>query len=155
MSKFTESLVDDLADRLLIGLSREENKMVLDEFEAIDENIDLINKIEGISEVKPMTHCLDDFEFVLREDVVVESPELDELLANCDETEDGEVIVVNRGDKGAAIINFALESNGIDLATSLPDGEYTDQVYGTLFKVEEGVLKGTVAPDTTYIISVE
>lgn len=69
--------------------------------------------------------------------------------------EDGEVIVVNRGDKGAAIINFALESNGIDLATSLPDGEYTDQVYGTLFKVEEGVLKGTVAPDTTYIISVE
>ena len=70
-------------------------------------------------------------------------------------SEDGEVIVVNRGDKGAAIINFALESNGIDLATSLPDGEYTDQVYGTLFKVEEGVLKGTVAPDTTYIISVE
>ena len=93
MSKFTESLVDDLADRLLIGLSREENKMVLDEFEAIDENIDLINKIEGISEVKPMTHCLDDLEFVLREDVVVESPELEELLANCDETEDGEVIV--------------------------------------------------------------
>lgn len=93
MSKFTESLVDDLADRLLIGLSREENKMVLDEFEAIDENIDLINKIEGISEVKPMTHALDDFEFVLREDVVVESPSIDELLANCDESEDGEVIV--------------------------------------------------------------
>ena len=66
MNKFTEELVDDLADRLLIGLSREENKMVLDEFEAIDENIDLINKIDGISDVKPMTHCLDDFEFVKR-----------------------------------------------------------------------------------------
>ena len=93
MSKFTESLVDDLADRLLIGLSREENKMVLDEFEAIDENIDLINKIEGINEVTPMTHALDDFEFVLREDEVVESPSIDELLANCDESEDGEVLV--------------------------------------------------------------
>lgn len=93
MSKFTEALVDDLADRLLIGLSREENKMVLDEFESIDENIDLINKIEGISDVEPMTHCLDDFEFELRDDVVVESPELDELLANCDEIECGEVIV--------------------------------------------------------------
>ena len=93
MSKFTEQLVDDLADRLLIGLSREENKMVLDEFEAIDENIDLINKIEGISEVTPMTHSLDDFEFVLREDEVIESPSIDELLANCDESEDGEVIV--------------------------------------------------------------
>lgn len=93
MSKFTEELVDNLAERLLIGLSREENKMVLDEFESIDENIDLINKIEGISSVEPMTHCLDDFEFELRDDVVVESPELDELLANCDETECGEVIV--------------------------------------------------------------
>lgn len=93
MSKFTEELVDNLAERLLIGLSREENKMVLDEFESIDENIDLINKIEGISGVEPMTHCLDDFEFELRDDVVVESPELDELLANCDETECGEVIV--------------------------------------------------------------
>ena len=93
MSKFTEELVDNLADRLLIGLSREENKMVLDEFEAIDENIDLINKIEGINEVEPMTHCLDDFEFELREDVVIESPELEELLANCDDNEAGEVIV--------------------------------------------------------------
>ena len=93
MSKFTENLVDDLAERLLIGLSREENKMVLDEFEAIDENIDLINKIDGINEVEPMTHCLDDFEFVLREDIAEESIDLESLLANCDETEDGEVVV--------------------------------------------------------------
>lgn len=93
MNKFTESLVDDLADRLLIGLSREENKMVLDEFEAIDENIDLINKIEGIKDVEPMTHCLDDFVYELREDIVQESPSLEEILANCDETEDGEVVV--------------------------------------------------------------
>ena len=69
--------------------------------------------------------------------------------------EDGEVIVVNRGHKGAAIINVALESNGIDLETSLPDGEYIDQVYGISFKVEQGVLKGTLSPETTYIISVE
>ena len=93
MSKFTEELVDNLADKLLIGLSREENKMVLDEFEAIDENIDLINKIEGIENVKPMTHALDDFEFELREDVVEESPSIEDLLRNSDETEDGEVIV--------------------------------------------------------------
>ena len=93
MSKFTESLVDNLADRLLIGLSREENKMVLDEFEAIDENIDLINKIEGISEVEPMTHCLDDFVFELRDDEVVESVDLEDLLSNCDDSDAGEVVV--------------------------------------------------------------
>lgn len=67
--------------------------------------------------------------------------------------EDGEVIVVNRGDKGAAIINFALESNDVSLATALPDGEYKDQVYGAAFVVANGVLKGTTQPETTYILS--
>ena len=67
-------------------------------------------------------------------------------------SEDGEVIVVNRGDKGAAVINFSLSENPVDLATSLPAGEYKDQVYGKTFKVENGILKGTLAPETTYIL---
>ena len=67
-------------------------------------------------------------------------------------SKDGEVIVVNRGDKGAAIINFALEANEVELPTALADGEYTDAVYGTTFKVENGLLKGSAAPETTYII---
>ena len=67
--------------------------------------------------------------------------------------EDGEVIVVNRGDMGAAVINFALEANEVALATALPDGEYNDQVYGTTFVVADGILKGTAQPETTYILS--
>ena len=43
MSKFTKEMVTEYADKLLIGLSEDENKMVLDEFEVIDKNIDLIN----------------------------------------------------------------------------------------------------------------
>lgn len=35
---FTSDLVDDLATKLLIGLSREENQMVVDEFNIIDED---------------------------------------------------------------------------------------------------------------------
>ena len=93
MSKFTKELIDNYADKLLIGLTPEENEMVLKEFDAIDENIDLINKIDGISEVEPMTHCLDDFEYVLREDVVEESPNIEELLQNSDRTEDREIVV--------------------------------------------------------------
>jgi len=93
MSKFTKELIDNYADKLLIGLTPEENEMVLKEFDAIDENIDLINKIDGISEVEPMTHCLDDFEYVLREDVVEESPSIEELLQNSDRTEDREIVV--------------------------------------------------------------
>ena len=67
--------------------------------------------------------------------------------------EDGEVIVVNRGDMGAAVINFALEANEVALATALPDGEYKDQVYGTTFVVADGILKGPAQPETTYILN--
>jgi aspartyl/glutamyl-tRNA(Asn/Gln) amidotransferase C subunit len=93
MNKFTEEMVDNLADKLLIGLSREENKMVLDEFVTIDENLDLVNKIEGINEVEPMTHCLDDFVYELREDIVQESVPIEDLLANSDDTTDSEIVV--------------------------------------------------------------
>ena len=48
--EFTSELVDDLADKLLIGLTKEENKMVLDEFNIIDSHIDKINEIPNISE---------------------------------------------------------------------------------------------------------
>ena len=93
MSKFTKELVDDLADKLLIGLSPEENAMVLNEFDAIDANIDLINAIDGIKDVEPMTHCLDDFIYELRDDEATESVPIEDLLANSDDTEDREIVV--------------------------------------------------------------
>ena len=93
MSKFTKELVDDLANKLLIGLSDEENEMVLNEFDAIDKNIDLINEIDGISEIEPMTHCLDDFEYILREDIEEDSVDIEDLLKNSDDTEGREIVV--------------------------------------------------------------
>ena len=93
MRKFTEEMVNDYADKLMIGLTKEENKNTLDEFEIIDQNIDLINKIPNIEKVEPMTHCLDDFEFELREDKVEDSIAIDDLLANCDDATDREVSV--------------------------------------------------------------
>ena len=93
MAKFTKEMVINYADKLLIGLTDEEVKMVLNEFEDIDKQIDLINNISNIENVEPMTHCLDDFEYVLREDEVEESVSIDELLQNCDSTLDREVCV--------------------------------------------------------------
>lgn len=93
MGKFTKEMVDDYAEKLLIGLTAEENQMVLDEFDIIDKEIDVINEIEGIENVEPMTHCLDDFEYVLREDEVEESVPIEDLLLNCDDTSGSEVRV--------------------------------------------------------------
>ena len=81
---FTKEVVDDLANKLLIGLTEEENQMVLDEFEVIDKTINTINEIKDIEKVEPMTHALDDFEFELRDDVVEESVPIEDLLSNCD-----------------------------------------------------------------------
>ena len=92
-TKFTKEMVNDYADKLMIVLTKEENKNTLDEFEIIDQNIDLINKIPNIEKVEPMTHCLDDFEFELREDKLEDSIAIDDLLANCDDATDREVSV--------------------------------------------------------------
>jgi alpha-amylase len=73
-------------------------------------------------------------------------------VENLQSSADGEVVLINRGDKGAAVINFALEENAVELSTGLADGEYTDQVHGNVFVVENGVLKGTAQPETTYIV---
>ena len=93
MEKFTKEMVDDYADKLLIGLTEEENKMVLDEFDIIDQNINIINDIEGIEQVEPMSYCLDDFNYDLREDIVEESIDIDDLLSNCDDNINDEVRV--------------------------------------------------------------
>ena len=93
MSKFTTEMVDNYAEKLLIGLTPEENKMVLDEFDIIDANLDKVTQIKDIEKVIPMTHCLDDFTYELREDVIVPSVPIEDLLANCDETEGSEIVV--------------------------------------------------------------
>ena len=83
MSKFTKEMIDSYADKLLIGLTDEENKMVKDEFDVIDKDIDIINTIDNIENVKPMTHALDDQVLEdLREDISSSSPNIDDLLLN-------------------------------------------------------------------------
>lgn len=68
-------------------------------------------------------------------------------------SDNGQVIVINRGNKGAAVININEASNFVNLPTGLPDGTYHDVVYGKEFKVKKGILKGIAAPHRTYILT--
>ena len=90
---FTKEKVLKLADLLMIGLTEEETNMVFDEFEIIDKNINKINEIENIADIEPMTHAIDNFDYVLREDVADESIRKDELLQNSDNN-DGDNVVI-------------------------------------------------------------
>ena len=94
MNKFTKEMVDDYAEKLLIGLTDEENKMVLDEFEIIDKNCEIVSNIKDIEKVEPMVYCLDDFECSFREDDKVETVKIEDLLSNCKEVKDREVELI-------------------------------------------------------------
>ena len=92
--KSTTEMVDSYAEKLLIRLSDEENKMVLDEFDTIDRDIDIINSIEGIENVEPQCYALlDQTCNSLREDKGEETPDIKDLLANADKKIGREIIV--------------------------------------------------------------
>ncbi len=59
-------------------------------------------------------------------------------------TNKGQVVAVERGDKGVALINIAEDKQKLSLPTTLPDGEYTDAVHNLTFKVKKGQLSGSL-----------
>ncbi|MDE5646768.1 MAG: hypothetical protein K2I57_02935, partial [Muribaculaceae bacterium] len=67
-------------------------------------------------------------------------------------TDDGKIIQIARGTRGTTLINLTKKNNKVKIATTLPDGAYTDAVHGTPFTVSEGILTGTLSPETTYIL---
>ncbi len=80
----TEQKIDELAENLLIGLSREENKMVLNEFNEIESNMNSILKIPNIFLIEPLTHPFPLEEVSLREDDEVEELEQEDVLKNAE-----------------------------------------------------------------------
>lgn len=68
-------------------------------------------------------------------------------------TENGAVIEVCRGHKGASLINISNEAQSIALPTDLPDGNYEDAVHHTKFEVSDGMLKGILQPTSSYILT--
>lgn len=67
-------------------------------------------------------------------------------------SDNGQILVVNRGKKGAAIVNISKSANHVDVPTTLPAGTYRDVVYNKEFKVKNGRLTGIASPDRTYIL---
>ena len=94
MIHFTKEMVDSYADKLLIGLTEEENKMVLDEFAEIDRNINIINAIPNIKDVEPMSYFLDNMKCHLNNDEAEATVPIEELLRNSGKTVGREVEVV-------------------------------------------------------------
>ncbi len=67
-------------------------------------------------------------------------------------SDEGNVLLVSRGKKGAVAVNISASADYIDLPTTLPNGVYYDQVYNQEFKVKNGRLKGLLAPERSYVL---
>ena len=93
MSKFTKEKIDEYANKVLIGLSDEENKTISDEFDVIDQNINMINEIDGLDTIEPAFFPYDLYTATLREDIPKESAPIEEILRNTLIKEEREVRV--------------------------------------------------------------
>lgn len=65
---------------------------------------------------------------------------------------DGTIVEINRGNKGAVIVNLSQEPAQLSMKTTLADGTYKDCVYGNTFTVEKGIIKSSLRPETSYVI---
>ncbi len=92
MKKFTKELVDKFARDLLISLTEEENKMVLEEFEMIEENMEKINQFADLNKIEAMTHPFP-VEVSLRLDEVKDELQTEEVLQNASKKTMEEVVI--------------------------------------------------------------
>ena len=94
MSNFTKKKIDKYAHDLLIGLTNEERKMIVEEFDLIEKNMELINKIPNIKDVEIQSYPYEMEVFDLRDDDIVgEEIPIDVLLRNSDKVDGREVEV--------------------------------------------------------------
>lgn len=72
-----------------------------------------------------------------------------EYIATAD---NGEVVLIGRGNKGMAVVNLSQHEVALTAATRLADGTYTDRAHGATFTVANGTITATLAPESSYLV---
>lgn len=91
---FTKDIINDYADKLLIGLSDEETNLLVKEFDVINDNMAKINDVKGLENVTPL-HFPQDLETKeIRDGKTLRMIDIDDALKNCDDYIDREVEIV-------------------------------------------------------------
>ena len=75
-----------LANKLMFTMEESEYDTLLEEFEIMIKQMDLIGEIKGIENVEPMCYPFPLEDVCLREDDVVDELEIDEILSNSGST---------------------------------------------------------------------
>ena len=91
MKKVDKEVLDSAAKSLMFEMSEQELETLLDEFNIITKQMELIGKIEGVDEAKPMTFPFDVTVDYLREDEPSKPLERDIALKNASDVVDGQI----------------------------------------------------------------
>lgn len=75
-----------LANKLMFTMEESEYDTLLEEFDTMIKQMDLIGEIKGIENVEPMCYPFPLEDVCLREDKVVDELEIDEILKNSGST---------------------------------------------------------------------
>jgi len=71
-----------LANKLMFTMDDSEYDTLLEEFDMMIKQMDLIGKIDGIEDVEPLVYPFPLDDVVLREDEVIDELEIDDILQN-------------------------------------------------------------------------
>lgn len=92
MKAVNKEVLKDAASRLLFDMKEEEYDTLLDEFEIITRQLKLMDDIEGLKEVEPLSFPYDLKISLMREDVVGENIlSKEEVLGEAKTTRDGQI----------------------------------------------------------------
>lgn len=91
---FTKDLINDYADKLLIGLTDEENALLLKEFDVINDNMAKINDVKGLENVNPLHFPQDLKTLTIRDGKASRMIDIEDALKNCDDYIDREVEII-------------------------------------------------------------
>lgn len=89
MKKVTKEVLKKAANNLMFDMSDEQYDTLLEEFDVITKQMELVSRIKGVDETTPMTFPFDQKSTYLRKDEVKTPLSKQEALKNADDVVDG------------------------------------------------------------------
>ena len=93
MKKVTLEVLKEATNKLMFDMSEEQYQNLLNEFDIILSQMELISEIEGVDEVEPMTFPYELSTDYLREDVASPPLNKEDALKNAKDVVDGQISI--------------------------------------------------------------
>lgn len=91
MKKVDKNVLKEAANKLMFDMSEEQYDTLLEEFEIIIKQMELISDIPGVDDAEPMTFPFDVASSFLREDIPEEPLNREDTLKNAKDVVDGQI----------------------------------------------------------------